>query len=257
MPESEPPAAPQTTPSTPGPAGERHRASADRNEGGPAGCSISRRTWTCPRAWTILLLVTLLGTASDLWSKSWAFANVADRPVVIDRAAVLSARNGLGAMTPPDRMRVMPGLDFTLVLNPGAVFGIGAKQRLFFAVFTCIAIGFALWVFARWTRPRDWVAHVGLGLLLAGGLGNLYDRLMFACVRDFIHPLPRVQLPFGLSWPNNGSTEVWPWVSNVADAYLIIGIGLILWHSWRNPPEEARGATGRGDSGRRATRGER
>lgn len=187
----------------------------------------------------ILLIVTALGTATDLWSKDWAFANVADDPVVIDRAAVMAARNGLGAMTPPDRMTVIPGvLDFTLVLNPGAVFGIGAGQRVFFAVFTLGAIAFALWVFARWTKARDWAAHAGLGLLLAGGLGNLYDRLTYACVRDFIHPLPRVELPFGLRWPN-GSDEVWPWVSNVADAYLIIGIGLILWHSWRHPPEDA------------------
>lgn len=196
------------------------------------------RPWTSPRAWAVLLVVTVVGTLSDLWTKSWAFASVADAPVVIDREAVMAARHGLGAMTPPDRMHVIPGvLDFTLVLNPGAVFGIGAGQRVFFAAFTGVAIGFALWVFARWTTPRDWVAHTGLGLLLAGGLGNLYDRLVFACVRDFIHPLPRVRLPFGLKWPNNGSPEVWPWVSNVADAYLIVGIVLILWHSWRHPGE--------------------
>lgn len=205
----------------------------------PATCPLrSHPTWRSPRAWVILLLVTILGTATDLWSKSWAFANVARAPVVIDRAEVLAARHGLGAMTPPDRMHVIPGaLDFTLVLNPGAVFGIGAGQRLFFAIFTGAAIAFALWVFSRWTRPRDVVAHAGLGLLLAGGIGNLYDRITFACVRDFIHPLPRVELPFGLRWPAGGSSEVWPWVSNVADAYLIVGIGLILWHSWRHPPE--------------------
>lgn len=183
-----------------------------------------------------MLVVTILGTASDLWSKQWAFANVADEPVIIDRERVMAARNGLGAMTPSDRMEVIPGwLDFTLVLNPGAVFGIGAGKRLFFALFTPVAIGFALWVFVRWTRPSDWVAHLGLGLLLSGGLGNLYDRLVFACVRDFIHPLPGRELPFGLAWPNNGSREVWPWVGNVADAYLIVGIALILWHSWREP----------------------
>ncbi len=214
--------------------GEKGEASARRSE--PRHVARPTHTWRCPRAWILLLIVTVLGTATDLWSKHWAFANVADAPVVIDRERVLAARNGLGAMTPPDRVHVIPGvLDFTLVLNPGAVFGIGAGKRLFFAVFTAVAIGFALWVFGKWTRPRDWLAHAGLGLLLAGGLGNLYDRVVFACVRDFIHPLPGRELPFGLKWPNNGSDEVWPWVSNVADAYLIIGIGLILWHSWREP----------------------
>ncbi|MCA9287799.1 MAG: signal peptidase II [Phycisphaerales bacterium] len=201
-------------------------------------------TLRSPRAWLVLLVVAALGTASDLWTKSWAFANVADEPVEVVRADVLAAlaRNrGLGALTPPDRLHAIPNLlDFTLVLNPGAVFGVGAGRRSFFIVFTAVAIAFGLWVFARWTRPRDWLAHLGLGLLMAGGLGNLYDRLTYACVRDFIHPLPGVHLPFGLAWPNNASTEVWPWVSNVADAYLIVGIILILWHSWRGGAHEAR-----------------
>lgn len=199
-----------------------------------------------PAAWILLVIVAALGTASDLWTKHWAFENVAREPVIIDRERVLAARHGLGAMTPPDKMRIIPGvLDFTLVLNPGAVFGIGARQRVFFVTFTGAAIGFALWVFARWTGPRDRLAHAGLGLLLAGGLGNLYDRLVYACVRDFIHPLPGVRLPFGIKWPN-GSAEIWPWVSNVADAYLIVGIGLVLWHSWRGGREghEAREASG-------------
>ncbi|MBO6514574.1 MAG: hypothetical protein JJ974_11475, partial [Phycisphaerales bacterium] len=60
-------------------------------------------------------------------------------------------------------------------------------------------------------------------------------RLVFACVRDFIHPLPGMKLPFGLTWPNGGSDEVWPYVSNVADLYLLIGIGLLLVYTWRQP----------------------
>lgn len=200
----------------------------------------------------MLVLVTAAGIATDLWSKHWAFGNVARardgtyERVVVVREQVLEAiarGRGLTRLTPPDRRHVIPGvLDFTLVLNPGAVFGIGAGKRVFFVVFTGLAIGFALWVFARWTRAGDWLAHIGLGLLLAGGLGNLYDRVVYACVRDFIHPLPGVELPWGLRWPNNGSAEVWPWVSNVADAYLIVGIGLILWHSWRHEPGPGRRA---------------
>ena len=82
----------------------------------------------------------------------------------------------------------------------------------------------------------DEVAHVALALLIAGGLGNLYDRVLFACVRDFIHPLPGVTLPFGIRWPG-GSREVWPYVSNVADLFLLLGIGALLVYSWRKPDE--------------------
>ena len=125
-------------------------------------------------------------------------------------------------------------LEFTLVLNPGAVFGIGAGQRWFFVVFTVIAVVIALVLFVKWTHAQDWIAHTGFGLIIAGGLGNLYDRLVFACVRDFIHPLPGMKLPFGIKWPG-GNPEVWPYVSNVADAFLIIGIMMLMVHAWRMP----------------------
>jgi len=125
-------------------------------------------------------------------------------------------------------------LEFTLVLNPGAVFGIGAGARWFFVIFTVLAIGFGLWMFGAWTKARSGMAHVAIGLLIAGGLGNLYDRLRFACVRDFIHPLPDVRFPFGWRLPGQPSGEIWPYVSNVADLWLLIGIGLLMIHLWRN-----------------------
>jgi len=118
------------------------------------------------------------------------------------------------------------------VLNPGAVFGIGPGRRWLFIGFTLIALGFSLWMFGRLTRARDRVAHVGLGLLISGGLGNLYDRVVFGCVRDFIHPLPGVLLPFGWRLPS-GERELWPYVSNVADLLLLVGIGMLLVTFWK------------------------
>jgi signal peptidase II len=187
------------------------------------------------RAWSILLITTGIGLFLDLWTKSLAFARVAGFPVEIQRNDVLSVPD-LGMLIPPHQpVQVVSNvLDFTLVLNPGAVFGIGAGQRWFFVIFTVIACIVAMTLFVKWTRPQDWIAHAGFGLIISGGLGNLYDRLQFACVRDFIHPLPGVQMPFGLSWPG-GSSEIWPYVSNVADAFLIIGIVMLMIHAWRMP----------------------
>lgn len=187
------------------------------------------------RAWITLLAVTILGAAFDLISKSMAFEYVADAPVTIRRADVLAAGpNGIRGLIPPhEPVSVVPHvLEFRLVLNPGAVFGVGPGKRWFFVAFTLIAIAMAMWAFIKWTTPRNFWAHFGLGLVLAGGLGNLYDRLVFGCVRDFLHPLPGVLLPFGWSWPS-GAREVWPWVSNVADALLLIGIGLLVIHLWK------------------------
>ncbi len=186
-----------------------------------------------------MLLVTLvLGLASDLISKSVAFERIGGTPARFTRQQVLEA-DRLSSLLPDHQpLTVVPSvLDLTLVLNPGAVFGIGAGQRWLFVTFTAFAVIFAMYVFAAWTRPRDRLAHFAIGLLLAGGVGNLYDRLRFACVRDFLHPLPGVKMPFGITWPN-GSGELWPYVSNIADLWLIIGIGMLLVLCWRAPASD-------------------
>ncbi|MFI4897234.1 MAG: signal peptidase II [Phycisphaerales bacterium JB059] len=208
--------------------------------GPPAGPHPGARAPTAgrsPKAWGRLLVATTLALAIDLGSKWLAFREVAGARVRIDRAEVIQATS-LDALIPVhEPVRVIPSLlEFTLVLNPGAVFGIGAGQRWFFVIFTVAALIFALAIFARWTTPRDRLAHLALALLIAGGLGNLYDRVLFACVRDFIHPLPGMKLPFGIRWPS-GAREVWPYVSNVADLFLLIGIGVLLVYSWRKPDE--------------------
>jgi signal peptidase II len=192
-------------------------------------------TWKSKRAWILLLVVTLVGVVIDLGSKELAFRRIADAPVDVTRADVLAADRLSDLIPHHTPVTVVPGLlDFTLVLNPGAVFGIGAGKRWFFIGFTAIALAFGVMLFATWTRPKEWIAHASIGLLLAGGLGNLYDRLVFACVRDFIHPLPNVNLPFGWSFPWGGR-QVWPYVSNVADLFLIIGIGVLVIRAMRAP----------------------
>lgn len=187
------------------------------------------------KAWLLLLLVVVLGTVVDLASKTIAFNTLADAPVAIDRAEVVNATELQALIPRHEPTTIIPSvLDLQLVLNPGAVFGIGAGKRVFFIVATTLAIGFALWMFVRWTGPRDRLAHAAIGLVIAGGLGNLYDRLRFACVRDFLHPLPNVHYPFGIQTPWSGR-EVWPYVSNLADLWLIIGVAVLVVFLWRGP----------------------
>lgn len=199
----------------------------------PRGADV--RAARSRRAWLRLLVLALLGLGADLASKHLAFARIADVPVTVTRPEVLAA-DRLGDLVPPHRpVTVIPhALELTLVLNEGAVFGMAAGQRWFFVAFTLVAMGFCLWMFASWTGARDRWAHAAIALVLAGGIGNLYDRLRFACVRDFLHFLPGVELPFGLAWPG-GEREVWPYVSNVADAELILGIAMLMWFSLRAP----------------------
>ncbi len=196
--------------------------------------------WGSKRAWAVFVAVVLLSLVADLASKSIAFATIADDPVRISRTAVMNAAPGqLQALVPPHTpvVAVPHLLEFKLVLNKGAVFGMGQGKRVLFIVFTFLALGFAVFLFTRW-EARDWMAHSALALIVSGGLGNLYDRIRFACVRDFLHPLPTAELPFGLAWPS-GETAVWPYVSNVADAFLLIGIGVLLIKLWRADPDAA------------------
>ncbi len=191
------------------------------------------------RAWGLFLLLAGVGLGVDLVSKSLAFAHVADAPVALVREQVLSNPGGVLPMHDP--VVVIPRvLNFTLVLNHGAVFGIGAGARWFFMAFTVVAITAGLWIFGWRTRARDRLAHVSLALILAGAIGNFYDRAIYGAVRDFLHAFPGVPLPFGWRW-HGGSAELFPWVFNVADMMLLAGIGLMMLRISRRPEGEVRG----------------
>ena len=213
---------------------------------------------------TIVVFLALVAVllAADLAIKTVAFARVGDRPVILmpDWGAFEDYLREPTAADPPplvvvvndlesdrelsgQRHRVaIPGLlHFKLTTNTGAVFGLGAGKRWVFiivSVFATVVVGY-LFLFspakARWQ-------HLGLALILAGALGNLYDRVRFAAVRDMFHMLPGWELPFGLTWPG-GVAEVWPWVFNLADVLLLAGVGLILALTWLNPEAKPQSST--------------
>lgn len=187
----------------------------------------SKPAWRSRGAWCTLLAVTILGLAIDLGSKAWAFRTVAGEPVELQYDEIVG--NPSYRLPWHNGVHVLPAdlLDFRLVLNHGAVFGLGQQKRGVFIAFTAIAVIAAVGVFGWWTTAGARLAHVGIGLVLAGGLGNLYDRLLFGAVRDFLYMTPRWHLPWGLRWPG-GSDELFPWVFNVADMLLLAGMAILL-----------------------------
>jgi lipoprotein signal peptidase len=110
-------------------------------------------------------------------------------------------------------------------VNHGALFGMKVLDRLglahenldywnnalFAAISFLAAAAIAYWSTRR-SLARDWLLCTALGLILGGTLGNLYDRLVFNGVRDFLH------------W--HGGFE-WP-VFNIADCCLVVGAFLLL-----------------------------
>jgi len=63
---------------------------------------------------------------------------------------------------------------------------------------------------------------LSLGLLLAGALGNLIDRIFFGYVTDFIRV--RVWLLRPVWWPN----------FNIADAAVCIGVAMLVIAMFKN-----------------------
>jgi len=214
-------------------------APAPANAAPPDNVTPPRSAMRSGRAVAVFMIVFVIALAADLLIKHWAFNQYPAEP--IDIPAVLAGQ----APIPDKTMTVVPGvLAIKLTLNQGAVFGMFQGQRWFFIGATFIAIGVVAFFFAG-TRPRQWVLHVALALVLAGAMGNLYDRMLFAAVRDMFWLLPGVMLPFGWQWPGTHTSDIYPWLFNAADAFLLIGIITMLAHSLFVRQPNARNSTSR------------
>jgi len=194
-----------------------------------------RSAWRSPAAvaWFLGIIVLVLG--ADLYLKYWSFEHVANKPVVVtDLAHIHHA--AFWRQYPHEPIVVVPKvLSLRLTTNTGAVFGLGKGGRVFFIAVSLLATAIISFMFIR-SRANAYALHLALGLILAGALGNLYDRLLYGAVRDMFHLFPE--------------TNLWPWIFNLADAALMAGVGLVLvltfinerrakMQAKRTPPSEA------------------
>jgi len=173
-----------------------------------------------PKVPLILFLTTLVVVlGSDLFIKSWSFEHVAGQPVEL----VAGADNTPADIPQHIGMSVVPKLlALRLTLNTGAIFGIGKGAQWFFVFVSVIATAFICFLF--WRAPRNaYTIQICYALILAGALGNMYDRMVYNAVRDMFWLFPGVHLPFGLNWPG-GSPDMYPWLFNIADVALIVGV---------------------------------
>lgn len=212
-----------------------------------ADVSAVHDVWSHLRLWP----VAALGLAADLASKWWAFTYLPSDPAA-------------------SRDLIPRLLSFRRTLNDGALFGLGKGLWFVFIIASILALGFVWYLFSQSERNRRSL-HVALALILAGAMGNLYDRaFVFAdvvrtsrgsfagiitretgsfielgtypdgktlqrfsrgkddltvkrhqgVVRDFI----KVEPKFGF--------DLWPWVFNVADVLLVVGVALLLLNFW-------------------------
>jgi signal peptidase II len=126
-----------------------------------------------------------------------------------------------------------PYVGIETAVNTGALFGFGPGYGLFFAVLSIAAgVGIIYWLFFSGAALDFWLT-IALSCVMAGILGNLYDRLGLwtepsmppewdSGVRDWI------LLRYGrYTWPN----------FNIADALLVCGAGMLMIHAIRDQPK--------------------
>jgi signal peptidase II len=121
-------------------------------------------------------------------------------------------------LDPQHPVRVLGGLVYlSLVRNSGAAFSLGSDYTFVFPLITLVVIGWIGWMTLR-LRSLPWA--VALGLVLAGALGNLTDRLLRA--PGFLHghvvDMFSVFAPYGEKFA----------VFNVADSCLSVGVALAV-----------------------------
>lgn len=153
------------------------------------------------RRWALFAVVVVASLALDLATKQWVWTTL--RPPT----------GGPWALWPGV-------LELHFAYNQGSAFGVIREVGAPWWLVAIVAL-LGVWVVSLVRAPTTRLPGVvGAAMILAGALGNLHDRFLRADefgrpgVVDFI----KVHYPWGGSWPS----------FNVADALLVVGVGLML-----------------------------
>lgn len=76
-------------------------------------------------------------------------------------------------------------MSLTYIENRGAAFGIMAGGRVLFIALTFLLLAFLLW-YRHQNKHPSFLLEMSTGLIIAGALGNLIDRIVKGSVTDFI-----------------------------------------------------------------------
>lgn len=109
-------------------------------------------------------------------------------------------------------------LNFTYVENTGGAFGIGSSSTIMFIIVNIIIIGIILKLIISKKNNISLAILISLTLIMAGGIGNLIDRVFRGYVIDYIDINPLIKYP----------------IFNIADICVVMGcIGILMYTIYR------------------------
>ena len=165
------------------------------------------------------------------WSRYVLFAAIAFGGAAFD----LATKSYIFAQVGPPGGVPVPLVTDILELrtshNEGALWGFGRGVKyspLIFAALSLMAsVAICWWLFIK-GAARDVRYTVALAFIMAGAVGNCYDRLRFGYVRDFMHfHIDAIKFDFA--------------IFNFADNMLVLGaVGLMLLALRPEPSTEAK-----------------
>lgn len=159
------------------------------------------------------------GNSNHRWLE-WLWISVV--VVILDQATkfVIDANFQYG-----ESKYIFSWFNLVLAYNKGAAFSFladaGGWQRWFFIILTLAISSVLIWMLRNNRGNR--LLSIALALVIGGAFGNLYDRVAYGHVVDFIQ------------WHVAG--YYWP-AFNVADSSICIGAGLLIFDSFRKPAAE-------------------
>ncbi len=132
--------------------------------------------------------------------------------IVLDQLSKAYILDGL-SLREVGRVAVFPPVfNVSYVENSGVSFGLfgGGSARWLLSVFSVVVAGALAW----WATKADRrLLIAAIGLVIGGAVGNAIDRIRFGYVVDFL---------------DFSGTGLFPWVFNVADSAITVGVMLLI-----------------------------
>lgn len=105
-------------------------------------------------------------------------------------------------------VKIFPGVfHVTFVLNDGIAFGLFKGKSVLFAMFS-LAVILLIIIYTWKLKAVSPLLTIGLGLILGGAAGNLFDRFTTGYVVDFL------------------DFRIWP-IFNIADSAITVGVAML------------------------------